>query len=50
MKDITELTKFYKQLLSEGVDPKERDNKGKTALHHAITSGNLHFIKFLVDV
>ena len=50
MKDITELTKFYKQLIDEGVDRHEKDNKGRSALHHAIRSGNLHFIKFLVDV
>lgn len=50
IKDISELTKFYKQLIEEGVDTKETDNKGRSALHHAIRSGNLHFIKFLVDV
>ena len=32
------------------MDPKEDDYKGRTALHFAIKSGNLHFIKFLIEV
>jgi ankyrin repeat protein len=28
----------------------EKDNKGRSAMHHAIKSGNLHYIKFLVDI
>ena len=50
MKDITEMTKFYKQLRAEGVCPNDTDSKGRTALHLAIKSGSLPFIKFLIDV
>ena len=50
IKDITEITKFYKQLLEEGVIPKEVDKKGRTALHLAVRSGNIHLIKFLLDI
>lgn len=49
IKDINELIKCYKQLVSEGVNPQEPDNKGRTALHFAVKSGNFHFIKYLVD-
>ena len=34
----------------EGVDPKAVDYKGRNALHLAVRSGNIHLIKFLVDV
>jgi ankyrin repeat protein len=44
------MTKFYYQLVKEGVNAKEVDYKGRTALHLAIKSGNIHLIKFLVDV
>ena len=44
------MTKFYEQLVQEGVDPKGTDYKGRNALHLAVRSGNIHLIKFLVDV
>ncbi|CDW79015.1 nad(+) adp-ribosyltransferase-3 [Stylonychia lemnae] len=50
IKNISELTKFYQMLVKEGVDPKELDNKGRSALHLAVKSGNIHLIQFLVDV
>jgi ankyrin repeat protein len=36
--------------VDEGVNPYESDARGRTALHLAIRSGNLHLIKFLIDV
>lgn len=50
IKDIGQLSKLYKQMVEEGVNPKEVDCKGRTALHLAVRSGNLHLIKFLIDV
>lgn len=50
IKDIGQVTKFYEQLVQEGVEPKEVDYKGRNALHLAVRSGNIHLIKFLVDV
>lgn len=50
IKDINEFTKFYHQIVAEGVYGQEVDGKGRTALHYAVKSGNLHFIKFLLEV
>lgn len=34
----------------EGVNPHDLDSKRRSALHFAVKSGNIHLIKFLVDV
>jgi len=47
---IGEVTKFYKQLLEEQVDPFEQDYKGRTTLILAAMSGNFAFIKYLCEV
>jgi ankyrin repeat protein len=50
IKDIGDITKFYKTLIEEKIDPLSVDIKGRNALHFAVKSGNLHYVKFLVDV
>lgn len=50
MKDVNEIIKFFKQLQDRGLRAEALDEKGRTALHHAIRSQNLAFIKFLIEV
>ncbi len=50
MKDVNEIIKFYKQLQDRGLRADALDDKGRTALHHAIRSQNLALIKFLIEV
>ena len=53
MKDnIGQLTKFYKELIGQGVPSgnQDVDNYGRNALHFAVKGGNLAFLKFLVEV
>lgn len=50
IKDFNMITQFFKRLKEEGVSKDEKDQKQRTALHYAVKSGNLNFIKFLVDV
>ncbi len=50
IKDVNEIIKFYKQLQERGLRSDAFDDKGTTALHHAIRAQNLAFIKFLVEV
>jgi hypothetical protein len=38
MKDVNEIIKFYKQLQDRGLRADALDDKGRTALHHAIRS------------
>ena len=50
IKDVNEIIKFYKQLQERGLRGDALDDKGRTALPHAIRSQNLAFIKFLIEV
>jgi ankyrin repeat protein len=34
--DVNEIIKFYKQLQERGLRADAKDDKGKTALHHAV--------------
>lgn len=38
MKDVNEIIKFFKQLQDRGLRAEALDEKGRTALHHAIRS------------
>jgi hypothetical protein len=38
IKDVNEIIKFYKQLQDRGLRADALDDKGRTALHHAIKS------------
>ena len=47
--DISELSKYYTRLVEHGVDSSHLDKNGRSALFMAVRSGNLAYIKFLVD-
>ena len=49
---IAQLTKFYKELIDQGVpsNAEDVDNRGRNALHFAVKGGNIAFLKYLVEV
>jgi ankyrin repeat protein len=49
IQEFGQATKFMQHLVDNGVDPEAKDNKGRSVFHHAVKSGSLPFIKFLVE-